>query len=282
MRRARRKAWSFTAPAESESPGDAGARDRRQIFPRIRPISALFVRCATASADVLAGSRGCGGGALRRRRRRSRRAVLSRRRRARGTTTRSRPGTYSGPRRLVRRSTPTRELAARARDRRRHGRDDGLRCCRSSTRANVLEYVFSDITPLFTEQVKLKFGDRAYCAARPLDIERDPVSAGLRAARVRHHLRRERLPRDRHRSRRRSRTSSASSRPAACSCCSSSRVRRPGSIWIFGLTPGWWRFADRDLRPSHPLLGGDSMASFAYARSGFDDVVAVADCGTRG
>jgi acyl transferase domain-containing protein/NADPH:quinone reductase-like Zn-dependent oxidoreductase/SAM-dependent methyltransferase/acyl carrier protein len=24
---------------------------------------------------------------------------------------------------------------------------------------------------------------------------------------------------------------------------------------VFGLTTGWWRFADRDLRPSHPLLG---------------------------
>ena len=24
---------------------------------------------------------------------------------------------------------------------------------------------------------------------------------------------------------------------------------------VFGLTSGWWRFTDRDLRPFHPLLG---------------------------
>ena len=23
---------------------------------------------------------------------------------------------------------------------------------------------------------------------------------------------------------------------------------------VFGLTSGWWRFTDRDLRPDHPLL----------------------------
>jgi SAM-dependent methyltransferase len=26
---------------------------------------------------------------------------------------------------------------------------------------------------------------------------------------------------------------------------------------VFGLTPGWWRFADHDLRPDYPLLSRD-------------------------
>ena len=30
---------------------------------------------------------------------------------------------------------------------------------------------------------------------------------------------------------------------------------------VFGLTPGWWRFTDRDLRQEHPLLGRSQWES---------------------
>jgi acyl transferase domain-containing protein/acyl carrier protein len=44
---------------------------------------------------------------------------------------------------------------------------------------------------------------------------------------------------------------------------------------IWGLTPGWWRFEDHDLRPSHPLLSAEQWRGF-LTRSGFADVETIA------
>ena len=43
---------------------------------------------------------------------------------------------------------------------------------------------------------------------------------------------------------------------------------------IWGLTPGWWRFNDHDLRPSHPLLTAKQWRQLLTA-SGFKDVEAI-------
>jgi SAM-dependent methyltransferase len=48
--------------------------------------------------------------------------------------------------------------------------------------------------------------------------------------------------------------------------------------WVdmtFGLTPGWWRFADTDLRPDHPLMPRARWLG-VLAEVGFDHVAAVA------
>src|SRR5207249_12320770 len=45
--------------------------------------------------------------------------------------------------------------------------------------------------------------------------------------------------------------------------------------WVdisFGLTPGWWRFSDRDLRPSYPLLRQEEWLSLLES-AGFRDPV---------
>ncbi|MBE9060856.1 type I polyketide synthase [cf. Phormidesmis sp. LEGE 11477] len=41
---------------------------------------------------------------------------------------------------------------------------------------------------------------------------------------------------------------------------------------IFGLTPGWWRFTDKDRRPEHPLISVDSWKS-VLASAGFETSV---------
>ena len=38
----------------------------------------------------------------------------------------------------------------------------------------------------------------------------------------------------------------------------------------FGLTEGWWRFADRELRPAHPLLDAPRWCAL-LERAGFED-----------
>jgi hypothetical protein len=42
----------------------------------------------------------------------------------------------------------------------------------------------------------------------------------------------------------------------------------------FGLTEGWWKFTDRDLRPSSLLLGHDGWRQF-LSGAGFDDPATV-------
>ena len=54
-------------------------------------------------------------------------------------------------------------------------------------------------------------------------------------------------------------------------------TRRP--IWIdlvFGLTDGWWKFRDLDVRPSHPLLPSDAWKQ-VLASAGFEDAMAISD-----
>ena len=44
--------------------------------------------------------------------------------------------------------------------------------------------------------------------------------------------------------------------------------------WVdltFGMTEGWWRFTDRDLRPAHPLLTPAQWLTL-LKQNGFDDV----------
>ncbi len=43
---------------------------------------------------------------------------------------------------------------------------------------------------------------------------------------------------------------------------------------VFGLTSGWWRFKDRDLRPSHPLLGRSQWETL-LRESGFSETASI-------
>jgi NADPH:quinone reductase-like Zn-dependent oxidoreductase/SAM-dependent methyltransferase/acyl carrier protein len=43
---------------------------------------------------------------------------------------------------------------------------------------------------------------------------------------------------------------------------------------VFGLTSGWWRFTDRDLRPHHPLLGREQWQK-ALSETGFSETASL-------
>ena len=118
-------------------------------------------------------------------------------------------------------------------------------------------YTFSDLSPLFLERARERFGHAPGFAAQLLDIERDPAAQGFApgtydlviAANVLHatadlrqsltHVRRLMAP------------------GALLLALEGVRAER----WIdltFGLTEGWWRFTDTALRPDYPLIERDA------------------------
>jgi acyl transferase domain-containing protein/NADPH:quinone reductase-like Zn-dependent oxidoreductase len=141
--------------------------------------------------------------------------------------------------------------------------------------AGRFEYLFTDVSPLFLSQAEGRFGDREGFACRLLDLELDPGAQGFEdgsfdlvvAANVLH------ATADLRRSLRHVR-----------------RLLAPGGVllliegtrpqrWldlVFGLTEGWWRFQDTDLRSSHPLLGRSAWLDL-FREYGFAGAVALPD-----
>ncbi|HEY3919472.1 MAG TPA: SDR family NAD(P)-dependent oxidoreductase, partial [Stellaceae bacterium] len=119
--------------------------------------------------------------------------------------------------------------------------------------AEQTEYVFTDVTPVFTRRAQEQFGAYPFIDYRVLDIDHDPAAQGFRgdaynlviAANVLHatpdlertiaHIRRLLAP------------------GGLLVLLEGTRPAR----WVdltFGLTEGWWRFSDTALRRGHPLL----------------------------
>jgi len=132
------------------------------------------------------------------------------------------------------------------------------------------DYVFTDLSPLFLERAKEQFGAEPALRTALLDIERDPLTQGFVAGA--HDL-----------------TIAANVVHATQDLRQALRhVRQllaPGGLllllegvaperWVdltFGLTDGWWRFVDTDLRPDYPLIGPEAWRR-ALADAGFTDV----------
>ncbi|MGH9592001.1 MAG: methyltransferase, partial [Bryobacteraceae bacterium] len=126
--------------------------------------------------------------------------------------------------------------------------------------ADRTTYTWTDVSALFCARAEEKFKSHRFVEYRTLDIERDPAAQGfpagdfdiILAANVLH---------------------------ATADLRSTMRHVRgllaPGGIvvlvegtaperWVdltFGLTQGWWNFTDHDLRPSYPLIPGETWKS---------------------
>ncbi|HVU25846.1 MAG TPA: SDR family NAD(P)-dependent oxidoreductase [Opitutus sp.] len=119
--------------------------------------------------------------------------------------------------------------------------------------AEGAEYVFTDVSPLFVTQARERYRDRPWIRPQLLDIERDPLAQGFApgefdviiAANVLH-----------------------ATRDLRATLRNVRRLLAGGGVLvlleataplgfldlIFGLTEGWWHFADTELRPAHALL----------------------------
>ena len=139
--------------------------------------------------------------------------------------------------------------------------------------ANKVEYVFTDVSPAFLARAAETFKDYPWLRGALLDIERDPVEQGFEAAsfdvviaaNVLHATADMRSTLERVRS--------LMAPQGQLFLLEGVATER----WVdltFGLTEGWWRFSDRELRPDYPLISRESWASVLRA-SGFDAVVTI-------
>ncbi|MEB3360478.1 MAG: SDR family NAD(P)-dependent oxidoreductase [Synechococcales bacterium] len=133
-----------------------------------------------------------------------------------------------------------------------------------------VEYVFTDVSPLFLTKAQERFQDYSFVSYELLNIERSPAEQGFQqpfdlviAANVLHATTdlRQTLTHVRH-------------------------LLAPGGelillegtqslVWldlIFGLTEGWWKFTDYDLRPHHPLLSAHQWLEL-LEQSGFTTAI---------
>ncbi|MDR3537685.1 MAG: polyketide synthase dehydratase domain-containing protein [Acetobacteraceae bacterium] len=141
--------------------------------------------------------------------------------------------------------------------------------------ADRLAFTFTDVSPAFLDSASARFGT-ALARCVPLDIERAPEAQGfvpgsfdvVLAANVLHATRdlRESL-----------RHATRLLAPNGMLVLLEAVRRSNWSDLVFGLTPGWWRFADPALRPAHPLLPLPQWQALLAEQ--FDAVVPVASPG---
>lgn len=139
------------------------------------------------------------------------------------------------------------------------------------------EYCFTDISNAFFARCKQKFRDYPFIEFKRLDIESDPTSQGflehgydiILASDVLHATADLRDSLD-------NILRLLSSRGLLV-LLEATRKERNADL-IFGLTAGWWRFADPELRPSYPLLSRENWEQLLRDR-GFEEVVTVPDGG---
>lgn len=130
----------------------------------------------------------------------------------------------------------------------------------SQLNLNKVTYSFSELSPFLLNQARQKFQGKYNLNFYQLDIEKPPISQGLAlhsyhivvAANVLH-----------------------ATRNTTETLTHIKELLRPGGYlilletvennsWLnltFGLTPGWWRFQDKDLRLDSPLLSGETWCS---------------------
>ncbi|MDZ8093952.1 MAG: beta-ketoacyl synthase N-terminal-like domain-containing protein [Nostoc sp. DedQUE05] len=119
--------------------------------------------------------------------------------------------------------------------------------------AERTEYVFTDLGTWFTAKAQEKFRDYPFIRYQSLDIEQDPQSQGFTnhqydiivAANVLH------ATEDLQQTLRHVRSLLA---PGGLLVLLEGTSPRCWLDLVFGLTPGWWKFSDYELRPFYPLL----------------------------
>ncbi len=139
--------------------------------------------------------------------------------------------------------------------------------------ADRTEYVFTDLTSWFTSRARQKFRQYPFFHCQLLDLELDPGAQGfaphqfdvILAANVLH------ATSDLRRTLSHVRQLLA---PEGLLVLLEGTGRQTSADLVFGLTEGWWKFADLDLRPSYPLLSRHQWLTL-LEESGFSEAVTI-------
>jgi len=118
---------------------------------------------------------------------------------------------------------------------------------------NAAEYVFTDVSSWFTTQAATAFAAFPFMTFHTLDIEQEPTAQGFASARYDLILAANVLHATRDLRQSLSHILNLLA-PGGQLLLLESTARRRWVDLVFGLTEGWWRFTDTDLRPDHPLL----------------------------
>ena len=135
-------------------------------------------------------------------------------------------------------------------------------------------YVFTDIGSAFLNRAREQFAAYPFLEFRTLDIEKDPAAQGFAsqtydvviAANVLHATQDLRTT---------LRHVADLLVPQGILLMAEATSQVAWLDMVFGLTEGWWRFTDHDLRPAHPLLSAAQWRSILSAQ-GFRHAVALA------
>ncbi|MCP4194830.1 MAG: SDR family NAD(P)-dependent oxidoreductase [Planctomycetaceae bacterium] len=137
------------------------------------------------------------------------------------------------------------------------------------------EYYFTDVSRLFLSQSQTKFADAAHIRFELLNIEQPIRDQGFSAdfdlaiaANVLH------ATVDLVKSLENLQTLIA---PGGLALILEATEPHAWLDLVFGITEGWWRFDDHDLRPDHPLLSTEQW-KFACTKAGFADVEVMSNC----
>ncbi|MDF5729096.1 MAG: type I polyketide synthase [Rhizonema sp. PD38] len=142
-----------------------------------------------------------------------------------------------------------------------------------SFNAQQTEYVFTDLSPLFLAQAKQKFQDFSFVNYHLLDIEKEPQLQGFEhhrydlivAANVLHATKDLRVTLEH---------IQKLLTPQGMLLLLEGTLKSRRLDLIFGLTDGWWRFNDLQLRPNYPLLTTNNWQKLLHDSS-FKDVATI-------
>ncbi|MFA7238788.1 MAG: type I polyketide synthase [Sulfuricellaceae bacterium] len=115
------------------------------------------------------------------------------------------------------------------------------------------QYLFTDVSAVFTGKARERFGAYPFVSYQVLDIENDPLTQGYNAAGYDIVVAANVL----HATRDLSKTLEHVNRllaPGGALLLLEGVTPQPWLDVTFGLTEGWWRFADTERRPAYPLL----------------------------
>ncbi|MEH2004545.1 SDR family NAD(P)-dependent oxidoreductase [Nostoc sp.] len=118
---------------------------------------------------------------------------------------------------------------------------------------NCSEYVFTDVSQVFTASAKQKFHDYPFISYQLLDIEKDPVAQGFSAHSFDLILASEALYATTDLRKTLSNVKQLLTSEGLLVLLELTKPSRWNDL-VFGLLKGWWLFSDLELRPSHPLL----------------------------
>lgn len=141
--------------------------------------------------------------------------------------------------------------------------------------AEHTEYTFTDISPLFTAKAAEKFSDYPFVEYRVLDVERDPLTQGFEA----HYFDLIVAANVIHATSDLSQTLQYAHRLLTQDGMLLMLEMTAPERWIdltFGLTEGWWKFTDTNIRPTYPLI--DRVAWQRLLQEiGFSEVISLPD-----